>query len=329
MALQGQKVKILCLMQILMEQTDQQHTMTAQELISALNNQYGITSERKSIYTDIEILQEFGIDIIQVKGKKSGYYVGSREFELPELKLLVDAVQVSKFITPKKTEELIRKLERLTNQFSAEELQREVYIFGRPKAENESIYYGVNDIHTAILANQQIDFQYAEWTVKRELVLKKSGEHYVVSPWKLTWDDENYYLIGYDEKAECIKHYRVDKMKNISVLPDKRQGKKEFQNFNLAAFAKKTFGMYGGREAKVGLLCNNEIAGVIIDRFGKDTMLIPKGENHFQINVEAVISHQFFGWITGVGNRIKIVSPKDVKEEYEKYLKEILQRYEN
>ncbi len=228
MANQNQKKKLLCLMQILMECTDEKHIMSAMDLCTELEK-YDVTAERKSIYNDIAVLQEFGMDIGQSKGSRPGYYLASREFELAELKLLVDAVQSSKFITTKKSAELIKKLEHQASKYDAQYLRRDVFIYNRPKSVNETIYYNVDLIHTALRSNLQITYQYAEWTTKKELKLKKDGAFYVVSPWALTWDDENYYLIAYDEAADQIKHYRVDKMQKMSVLEQKRVGKQKFQ----------------------------------------------------------------------------------------------------
>lgn len=326
MAGQNQKIKILCLLQILRERTDENHIMSATELCKALE-EYGISAERKSIYSDIEALQTFGIDIAQKKGSTPGYYIASREFEIAELKLLVDAVQASKFITKKKTEELIKKLESLTNKYEASQFQREVYIYNRAKAQNETIFYNVDDIHDAIFSNVQIQFQYSEWTVKKELQLKKNGEFYTVSPWALTWADENYYLIAYDEKADKIKHYRVDKMKKMGLLTEKRLGKERFQEFDLASFSKKTFGMYGGVDEKITLEGKNGLAGVVIDRFGQDVVMMSADEEHFRAIMTVAVSQQFFGWLTGLGAGIRIVSPGHVKEQYRDFLAGLLENY--
>ena len=313
-------------MQILLESTDEAHVMSAADICKALEA-YGIYAERKSIYTDIEALCDWGMDIVQVKGRHSGYYVGSRDFELPELKLLVDAVQSSKFITTRKSEELIKKLESLTSKHEARLLQRQVFIYNRPKTGNETIFYNVDYIHTAILENVQIQFQYTEWTEKKQLRVKKGGAFYQVSPWALTWSDDNYYLIAYDAEKEAIRYYRVDKMKNVSLLSEHRLGKTMFQNFDLAAFAKKTFSMYGGRDEEVVLVCKNAIAGVFLDRYGTDIMLIPVDEEHFKVKVLVAVSPQFFGWVTGLGDMIEIAGPKNVVEEYRNYLKNILKSY--
>ena len=321
-----QKMKILYLMKIITEQTDENHIMSANDLAAALAV-YGISAERKSIYSDIEALQTFGMDIVQQKGANAGYYLAGREFELAELKLLVDAVQSSKFITGQKSKELIRKLAKLASKSEASQLNRQVFILNRPKTGNETIYYSVDDLHRAISVNRKITFQYAEWTEKKKLHLKHDGAYYIVSPWALTWDDENYYLIAYDEKAEVIKHYRVDKMLHINLLDQERLGEEHFKNFDLAAFAKKTFGMYGGRDESVTLTCCNELAGVILDRFGSDIMMIPSDRDHFHVNVTVSVSRQFFGCVTGVGSKMQLDGPVQVRQEYLDYLKEILENY--
>lgn len=326
MAISKVKLRMLYIMKILFEKSDERHALSAPDIKRLLRN-YGMEADRKTIYSDIETLREFHIDIIQAKGTNGGYYIGSREFELPELKLLVDAVQASKFISCKKSKELIWKLENLTNEYDAKLLQRNVFIYNRSKTGNETIYYNVNEIHTAILENHQIRYQYAEWTVQKKLMPKKNGAIYTVSPWALTWDAENYYLIAYDEAEDIIKHYRVDKMQRVQTIEEERVGRERFQKFDLAEFAKKTFGMYGGQDVEVTLICRNELAGVIIDRFGKKTRLVPIDAEHFRVHLLVAVSSQFFGWLTGIGKKMKIESPKFVRTEYKKYLQEILQEY--
>ena len=313
-------------MKILLEKTDADHPMSAADIGKALG-EYEMSADRKTVYNDIETLNEFGMDILQVRGTNGGYYVGRREFELPELKLLVDAVQASKFISRKKSEELIRKLENLAGEYDASQLQRNVFICNRLKTGNETVYYNVDKIHAAILENKQIQYKYAEWTVQKRLKPKKNGVFYTVSPWALTWDDANYYLIAYDEAADCIKHYRVDKMQQTSVTGRERIGKERFQNFDLAEFAKKTFSMYGGHDEEVTLQCANELIGVILDRFGTDVTVIPVDKEEFRVHVLAAVSPQFFGWITGIGSRLYIAGPRHVQKEYTEYLKEIMERY--
>lgn len=326
MAVSLVKLRILYIMKILLEKTDEKHAMSAADIDRSLG-EYGLSADRRTVYSDIETLREFNLDVVQVRGTNGGYYIGRREFELPELKLLVDAVQASKFISRKKSEELIKKLESLASEAGARQLRRNVFIYNRPKTGNETIYYNVDQIHTAIMENKQIRYRYAEWTVKKELKPKKGGAAYTVSPWALTWDDENYYLIAYDKEADSIRHYRVDKMQQTCILEQERMGKEIFKNFDLAEFAKKTFSMYGGHDEEVTLMCKNEIAGVILDRFGRDIMLIPADKGYFRVRVLVAVSRQFFGWLTGIGNEMHIVGPERVQQEYKNYLQAIVDEY--
>ena len=218
-------------------------------------------------------------------------------------------------------------MEKLGGRGNADILSRQVFILNRPKTENETIYYNVDDIHTAIYENREITFQYAEWTVEKKLRLKKDGAMYVVSPWALTWNAENYYLVAYDATAGKIKHYRVDKMLHMSVLTTERQGKHAFEHFDLAAFAKKTFGMYGGADVEVTFRCVRHLAGVILDRFGQGVWMVPVDDEHFRARAVVAVSPQFFGWVTGLGAGIQIEGPASVREEYQAYLRQILEAY--
>ena len=321
------KLQLLYTMKLLLEETDRDHILNAVDICNILETRWDLSSTRKTVYMDVEKLRDYGMKIEQVKGKVQGYYVEEREFTLPELKLLVDAVQSSKFITTRKSEELIKKLEAMTTHENGRQLQRQVFIYNRPKTDNETIYQAVDVIHSAIYANRQIRFKYCEWTVNKKLVQRKNGADYIVSPWSLTWDDENYYLVAYDEAVGQIRHYRVDKMQELAQLETARKGREQFENFDLAAFAKKTFGMFGGKDEKVTLVCRNELAGVILDRFGTDIMMIPSGPDCFRTPVTVSVSSQFFGWLTGIGSGIRIESPAKVKEEYKRYLQGILDAY--
>lgn len=323
----NQKLRTLYLMDIMLQRTDDQHLLNASQLCAILEQEYSISTDRRTIYTEMETLSAYGLDIQQKKGKNPGYYIGARDFELPELKLLVDAVQSSKFITENKSRELIHKLEKLCCRTDADILAKQVFVINRPKTENETIYYNVDDIHTAIFENKEITFQYAEWTMQKKMRLKKDGAMYVVSPWALTWDDENYYLVAYDDKAGIIKHYRVDKMLHMSVLETERKGKECFQNFDLAAFAKKTFGMYGGADAEVLLVCDQHLSGVVLDRFGHDIWMRPIDQQHFRAKVMVAVSPQFFGWVTGIGTGMEIEGPDNVRQQYKEYLQAIMEKY--
>lgn len=320
----NQKLKLLYLIDILERKLYEEHPMNASQLISELET-YDIQAERKSIYNDIEQLIFFGYDIEKNKSRvDGGYYMASRRFELPELKLLVDSVQSSRFITQRKSRELIKKLEKLCSCYDEDQLKRQVYVQNRIKSDNECIYYNVNDIYTAIQNDSQISFQYMYWNVEKKKLEKRNGELYSVSPWALTWNEENYYLIGYDQKNSMIKHYRVDKMKSIKLLNLKRDGKEEFEGFDVAAYCNKTFGMYGGEEVMVTLSFPNELSGVVIDRFGTEVTFRREDENHFSVRVAIAVSNQFFGWLAGIGREAKIKSPEVVQNKYKDYLQDIL-----
>lgn len=323
----NQKFKLYRLAQIMLEKTDEDHYITMPEIMAELAK-YEITADRKSIYADLRDLYELGIEVEgEPVGNRYHYHVVSRSFELPELKLLVDAIQSSKFITERKTNALIKKLETLVSKYDATKLQRQVYVSGRIKTMNESIYYIVDAIHEAISENKKIKFQYFQWNVKKEMELRHGGAYYHISPWGLSWDDENYYLVGYDSAAGTIKHYRVDKMLHMQVTDEVREGKEHFKRLDMADYAKKSFGMFGGTEQTVKLLVNNGLAGVIIDRFGKDVMMIPVDEEHFSVNVKVHVSGHFFGWIMSLGEGVKIVGPDEVVEQMKTEIERLTKQY--
>mgnify|MGYP000534336682 CR=1 FL=1 len=324
----NQKLKLLYLMQILLQRTDENHPMTVAEMISALAAN-DISAERKSIYDDLEALRLFGLDVVQVKGKNTVYYIGSRDFELPELKLLVDSVQSSKFITEKKTFSLIKKIENLASAYDAQLLQRQVYVRGRVKSMNESVYYNVDEISNAINADRVIRFQYFEYTVTKERRFRKDGALYEVSPFALMWDDENYYLLAWDDSAQMLKHYRVDKMTGISMTDSKRKGKDAFEKIDMSSYSGHVFGMFTGTEQSVKLKFASHLVGAVIDRFGKDVMIFPQGNDHFTVSIPVAVSPQFFAWVFGFGDEVEILSPASVREEMKKRLQLVSGRYEH
>lgn len=321
-----QKLKLLYIIRFLLEQTDEEHSVTTQEIISYLAT-YDISAERKSIYMDIDLLIDFGLDIIKVKERSGGYYLASRQFELAELKLLVDAVQASKFITSKKSGELIGKLETLCSRAQARQLHRQVVVTNRNKAVNEGIYYNVDMIYNAIAENSKIRFQYFEWNVNKEMKLRRDGKFYEVSPWQLSWDDENYYLIAHDSRSREIRHYRVDKMIKIGLLSVPREGKSQFEDFDIARYSKKMFGMFAGEEKTVTLRCDRSLTSVMIDRFGKDVAMRNLDETHIRVRMDVAVSRQFFGWVTGLGAAVQIEAPESVVRAYKEYVYEILDSY--
>ena len=323
----NQKFKLYRLAEIMLEMTDEEHYITMPEILTALE-QYEIHADRKTIYNDLRDLEVLGIEVEgEAVGKGYHYHVVNRPFELPELKLLVDAIQSSKFITERKTNTLIKKLEKLLSKYEAMQLQRQVFVTGRIKTMNESIYYTVDAIHNAISENRKIFFHYFQWNVKKEMELRRGGEYYHISPWGLSWDDENYYLIGYDSETEQIKHYRVDKMLHIQMSEEKREGKEHFKKLDLAEYAKKSFGMFRGEEYQVKLRVENHLAGVIIDRFGKDVMMIPVDEEHFTVNVNVHVSKQFLAWVISIGEGIEILSPEEVVQNMRREIERLNRQY--
>ena len=323
-----QKLKILYVMDFLLKNSDENHPVTVAQLVAELAS-HGISAERKSIYDDIESLRDYGMDIIQTgAGKSSGYYVASREFELPELKLLVDSVQSSKFITYKKTMSLIKKIENLTSVYAAQSLSRQVYVKNRIKTMNESIYYNVDEIHRGIAANRKIRFHYFEYTVQKDRRFRRDGAWYIISPYALSWDDENYYMVGFDSDADRIKHFRVDKMTDIDITEEARDGQEIYAAMDMGEYARKTFGMFTGEETSVRLRFENELVGAVIDRLGRDAMLIPDGEDHFTVRADVVVSPQFFAWVCGFGNRAKILDPEHVAEQMRRHVTGVAALYE-
>jgi len=323
-----QKLKIIYIMEYLLRYSDEQHPVSVQQLISHLE-QHGISAERKSIYADVEALRDFGLDIIQAQnGRSHGYYVASRDFELPELKLLVDSVQSSKFITHKKTMSLIKKIEGLASVHEAQLLSRQVYVKNRIKTMNESIYYNVDEIHNGISRNEKIRFHYFEYTVQKERRFRRNGDFYVISPFALTWDDENYYLVGYDSEVGIIKHFRVDKMADIGTTGEARDGLDAYTALDMAVYARKTFGMFTGTEESVRMRFAAHLVGAVLDRLGREVMLVPDGDTHFTVQTDIVVSPQFFSWITGFGPEAQIVGPAHVKEQMRQHIQAVAALYE-
>lgn len=324
----NQKMKLLYLIKILSEKTDEGHRLTARELSKELEA-YGIRAERKSIYDDIDCLIHFGYDIVNVKAKTGGgYYLAGRDFELPELKLLVDAVQASRFLTLKKSRELIAKIEKLAGPFDAGKLHRQVFVAGRVKTENESIYYNVDSIHRAIQADCRIRFIYMEWNIKKELRPRRGGIPYEVSPLALTFKEENYYLIAFDEADEKIKHFRVDKMGRIAGIEGgKRSHTQEFDETAVGEYVTHSFGMFGGKMQTVTLLLPDSLVGALIDRFGRECEIRRRQEGVVSVRVAVSVSSRFFGWLSGFGGSVELLSPEKTREEYAGYLEKILERY--
>ena len=311
----NQKLKMLYLVKIFSDQTDDTHGLTLQEIAARLEEN-GVNADRKTLYKDFGELEKYGLEILSEQdGRTVRYHLATRQFELPELKLLVDAVQGSKFITEKKSRQLIKKLESLVSVHEARQLHRQVLITGRIKAMNESIYYSVDMLHEAINLDRQIRFQYFRWNVRRQPELRHGGVWYQVSPWCLLWDDENYYLVAYDASDGKLKHYRVDKIVHLSVTDVPREGKDAFQKLDPATYTRGVFGMFGGELTRVTLEGRADMVGPLIDRFGKDITITPQENDRFTASVDVAVSRHFIGWIIALGDGIRVTGPQALLDE--------------
>lgn len=322
-----QKQKLLVLEKILLNETDENHALTGKELISKLEA-YGIKAERKTIYDDITTLQESGLDILaERRGHANAYYIASRTFQDEELYVLADAVSSSVFLTKKKSDALINKLQTLTSKYKAQGLRRNVYVANRTKTFNERIYYNINTIHEAIYSNYQIEFKYYEYSIDKKTQFRHGGEIYSVSPYQLIWENDKYYLICYCNKHEKLCRYRVDRMSNVSICEDKRRSLTVDEN-EIVKSLKATYDMYGGEPERVELEFDNSLINVIIDRFGSKVVINRSGENRFRIKVDVEISPTFWGWLFTFGANAKVIGPEKIVEMAKEKIEEISECYD-
>ena len=313
------KSKTLYLKKILEERTDEDHPLSTSQLIDILKTEYGISVHRQTLASDIEELMEFGLDICKDRSSQNKFFVGQRTFELPEIKLLIDAVESSRFITTSKSNELIEKIHSLTSNNMLDKLERHNFIAERVKPDNEKIYYIVDKINDAINAGKQISFHYFTYNEKKQKVLKNNGEKYFLSPYSLVWNEDYYYAVGYSEKHNDIVNFRVDRIEttpeitdiDVIAAPD---------NFDMSEYIKKTFSMYVGESTEVELLCDNNLMKTMIDRFGEDIKVEPFDDNSFKIKTVVSVSPTFYGWVFGFAGQVKILSPKEIKAEYTQML---------
>jgi len=319
------KRKLPILAKLLLERSDEEHPISRQEMQEELAR-WGLAAERKSIYDDMEQLKELGLDVESRRGRSGGWYIGERDFQLAELKLLVDAVQSSRFLTKRKSDALIHKLEGLTSVYQARQLQRQVYVDRRVKTMNESIFYNVDRLQGAIAGNKVVTFRYFEYNVDRERVFRREGSRYKLTPYGLIWDSENYYLAGWDELRRQVRHYRVDKMADITVTGMKGHPQGDW---TAEGYARKHFGMFSGTPCQLKLRCENHLAGVMIDRFGLEVPLIPDGEDHFTATLELVASPPLWGWLFGLGAGVEVLSPDWAVEEFSAQLEGVAALYRN
>ena len=322
------KPRILYLLRILEQYTDEEHPLTTKQLIDKLQDEYGISAHRTTLTKDIAALQEFGVDIVTVHSTQSKYFIGSRKFELPELKLLIDAVESSRFITAKKSESLIRKIHTLTSQGQVSKLRRNNYVVDRIKPDNEQIYYIVDTINDAINEGKQISFQYYDYSGLKKKVLKNKGEIYKLSPYKLIWSGDYYYVIGYSEKKGKVINFRVDRIAAAPTILSENAIPVP-KDFDLENFTKEETFMFSGDEVEVDLQCDNSLMKTMIDRFGENVKTLAYDMTSFRLITEVSVSPTFFGWVFGFDGKVKILGPKNVKEQYYKMISEAMNSLNN
>lgn len=327
----GQKLKLLYLMQLLLEQTDEDHPKSRAELCSMLQNNYQIEIERKTFYDDIESLRLYGLDIETTNERTVRYFIANRTFEMPELRLLTDAVQCSQFLSEKKTAGLIDKLTTLCSEPRGRELRHQVYISSRNKTVNEKIYYNIDAIYRAIESGKQLSFCYFNWSLspQNQLVKKYRRENgrYLVSPFGVAWDDEKYYLIAYDKTAEDIRHYRIDKMDSIQTEDMPRERQDLLERFDSGAYVSKLFRMYGGAEEQITLRLTDDLLGVAVDQFGKSAYLRKDGEGYFKIICNVAVSDQFLGFLFSLGDRAELLEPESARLRFKEHLQKVSKKY--
>ena len=319
----NQKLKIFYILDYLQKHSHADHPVRATELIDMLEK-HDIQCERKTVYSDIAALQDYGVDIVSIPGKNGGYYIASRNFELPELKLLIDAVQSSRFLTEKKSRELIEKLCRECSVHEAQLVRRDVLVSGRVKSMNETIYYNVDAIQEAISQNAQILFRYFDWNL--DCTRKYRDKDYVASPYGLCQDNENCYLLAYSDR-HGITSYRVDRMADIRLLEEKRIPCPELTGKNLIEHANQLFQMFSGDAVDVKMRFHRSLVNVVVDRFGRETMLIPDGEEHFVFTTRVAVSPLFLSWLVGFGKKAKVLYPESVAQQCRDLCMEVLSQY--
>ncbi len=322
----NQKLKLALLAKLFWEQSDEAHPIRTADMIRYLAAN-GVSAERKSLYDDLEALQLLGMDIVSTgTGRTTGYFLASRLFELYEARLLADAVQSSRFLTAKKSKELIGKIASLLSRHEAKELGHSVFVANRIKSMNESIYINVNLLESAMENDRQIAFQYYDWDSRGKRILRHDGAFYRVSPFHLAWNNENYYLIGFDENRREIRHFRVDKMKSLSEKEEARTGKDSFVDFDPAVYTQRIFSMYGGREETVTIFCRKELVGAMIDRFGEG-LVFRQRQDGVEFTVPVEVSPVFFAFLMSFGAKVRLEAPAAVRAEMKTFTEEILKQY--
>jgi predicted DNA-binding transcriptional regulator YafY len=317
------KLRPLYLAKILYEKTDEEHYLTTAQLAQILEEQYGITPHRQTIKADIELLKQFGLEIEEVKSVQNRYNLYGRQFDIPELKLLIDAVESSKFITANKSQELVEKLSRLAGEHASTGLKRNVCCENRVKPGNEKIYLIIDAINEAINANKKISFQYFRYDASKKQQLKLDGKSYEITPLHLVWNGDYYYMIGVYDYKQRMGSFRIDRIADIpEILND--EGISPPDNFNLNDYVSSTFRMFNSKREDVILECENNVMDSIIDRFGENVEVIDHKENTFSVKVNITTNSILYSWIFGFGGKVQIKSPNYAIMAYENMLADAL-----
>ena len=311
------KERLLHILRLLQQRTDEDHPLTTSEIVAHFK-ELGIPTDRKTVKADIDAMIDCGIDIVANKGTQTSYFYGDHLFELAELKLLIDAVEASKFITARKSENLVKKLTSMTSQANAAELKRSLYTAGRIKPENERIYLVVDAIHRAINRERQISFVYYEYNERRERVPHKNGEQYMFSPYAMLYNEDKYYVLGYSEMHQKIITFRVDRMGVPELLEIPVRPKPD--GFDPVDYTVNVFSMYDGKMVTVKLLCANHLMNYVIDRFGDEVKTTVVDSEHFTADAEVSISQTFFAWVFQFAGEIQILEPENVRTEYKRMI---------
>lgn len=318
------RLRILLVMEIFFERTDANHGVSMQDILKWLERN-GVAGERKSVYEDIHALKDYGL-LIEYFQEDKTYRLLERAMELAELKLLVDAIHASKFITKQRADQMIGHVMDMTSQYQRGALQREVFS-EKPKSQNSVGFYSMDMLHEAITQNRQVTFQYSAWNLDKKLEYKHNGKYYQVSPWLMIWAEENYYLVAYDDEIQSFKHFRVDKISDVEIVDVLREGEIEFKKIDITNYSTNHFGMYGGETRRVTVQFENKLIGVVLDRFGTEIQVIKVDEAHFKVALPVVVSNQFFGWLFALGQEAKILT-EEVAVQYQKYLKKTIELYQ-
>ena len=322
----NQKLKIFYILDYLNQNSHEKHPVRASELMEMLQNQHNISCDRKTVYSDIAALQDYGVDIVSVPGKNGGYFIATRNFELPELKLLIDAVQSSRYLTEKKSRELIEKLCKECSVHDARLMRRDVLVSGRVKSMNETIYYNVDTIQEAISLNRKIRFRYFDWGIDGQRRYREKS--YEASPYGLCQDNENCYLLAYSPR-HGVTSYRVDRMADIALTEETRTPCPELSGKALTQYAARLFQMFQGQETDVKLRFHRRFVNAVIDKFGREILLIPDGEEHFVFTVKVAVSPMFLSWVVGFGKDAKILHPQSVIDQCRQMCLDALGQYQD